>query len=345
MEPRRPGWPYPPSWVDRLTDAIARLPGPWWVAYLVGFAVFLIVANAAAWIDGTLTPGTFDLYLSALAVYAVVPLAAIHYLDVEASAALEEMRKTLSVDDGSLELHRYRLTTMPAVPTLIWTGLGLAFAFGYVVFGPTIAVQQAGPMTRAVDAAIALVAFPLFGAMFFHTVRQLRLISDIQSQIPSIDLFQLRPLYAFSGVTARTGLITLALAYLSAATDPSTFVLTNPTLFVFVLVAIVVAIVAFIVPLLGIQQRVAKAKASALAEANRDLQSVLSEVSRRARFADLTDADAVNKHLASAVAQRDIVARIPTWPWEPGTLRGFVTAVVLPIALWLVFRALERFIS
>ncbi|MGH7425775.1 MAG: hypothetical protein ACREJP_06375, partial [Candidatus Methylomirabilales bacterium] len=26
--------PYPPSWVDRLTDWVERLPIPWWLFYL-----------------------------------------------------------------------------------------------------------------------------------------------------------------------------------------------------------------------------------------------------------------------------------------------------------------------
>lgn len=341
MERSRPGRPYEPSWIDRLTDFIARLPGPWWVVYAVALSILLIVTHAAAWADGTLTPGTLDLYLSSLAIYPVVPLVAIYYLDIKASAALDEMRPALSAGDD-LELLRYRITTMPPVAALIWSGIGLAFAFIYVAFGLAIPVQQGGPAVRAVDMTIALVAFPLISVLFFHTVRQLRLIGDIQRQIPTIDLFQLRPLYAFSGVTSRSGLLILALAYVSAATDPSTFVLTNPTIFAFVVVATVLAIATFILPLLGTQHRIAKEKADALAEVNSDLKSVLSEVSRRARSGDLTDADAVNKHLASAIAQRDLVARIPTWPWEPTTLRGFVTAVVLPIALWLVFRVLER---
>jgi hypothetical protein len=36
------------------------------------------------------------------------------------------------------------------------------------------------------------------------------------------------------------------------------------------------------------------------------------------------------------------VTRASTWPWAPETLRGFVTALVLPIALWLVYRFLDQ---
>jgi hypothetical protein len=59
---------------------------------------------------------------------------------------------------------------------------------------------------------------------------------------------------------------------------------------------------------------------------------------------DLARMDGLNKALASLVVERDLLARLPTWPWQPGTLGAFATAIVLPVALFLVTRALERFV-
>jgi hypothetical protein len=36
------------------------------------------------------------------------------------------------------------------------------------------------------------------------------------------------------------------------------------------------------------------------------------------------------------------LARVPTWPWPPSTLRGFVIALVIPILIWLVQFGLQR---
>jgi len=345
VQEAKSGVRYPQSWVDRLIGTIERLPGPAWVTYTAMFVVLLVAANAAGWLDGDLAIGSFDPYLSSLAVYPVVALAAIHYLDAKALDALQTLRPALSIDDEDFRSLRYQLTTLPALPTVVWSLAGLAFAVGYVVFGLALPVRQRGPAAISFDAATALVGFPLLAVLFFHTVRQLRLISRIQQQLARIDIFQLEPLLAFSGVTARNGSIILGLAYVSAATDPSTFALTNPTLLAFVVISILIAIAAFVLPLYGIHQRIEKEKERLAAAANRDLQSVLAEVSRRARTADLTDADALNKQLSSVVIQRDVIARIPTWPWEAATLRGFITAVLLPVALWLVFRALDRLIA
>ncbi len=37
------------------------------------------------------------------------------------------------------------------------------------------------------------------------------------------------------------------------------------------------------------------------------------------------------------------VAKLPTWPWSAGTLRGFASALLLPIAVFLVQRFFREF--
>lgn len=343
-QPEPPGR-YAPSWVDWLTDRIDRLPIPAWLAYAVVFIVLLLMANVAGWLDGRLPIGFFDAYLSSLAVYPIAALAGMHYLDVEARAALEQLRPALPIEEEEFLALRYRLTTLPAGATVIWSLIGLAFAVAYIVLGLDSSLGQRGPAVLAFDVGLALIGFPLLAVLLFHTIRQLWLISRIQGRMANIDVFQLDPLLAFSRVTARNGLIILGLGYLSAATEPTTFTFENPTLVAFVAISILTAVAAFVLPIYGMHQRIAEEKARLAAQANRDLQISLAEVSRRARTGDLTDADALNKQLSSLVTQRDVVTRIPSWPWQPATFRGFATAVLLPIALWLVFRALDRLIA
>ena len=44
------------------------------------------------------------------------------------------------------------------------------------------------------------------------------------------------------------------------------------------------------------------------------------------------------------VLQRDVLARLPTWPWSTGTLRGFASVLVVPIVIWLIQRLLGNLI-
>ena len=41
--------------------------------------------------------------------------------------------------------------------------------------------------------------------------------------------------------------------------------------------------------------------------------------------------------------QRDLIARVPTWPWSIGVLTGFMSAILLPIALFLIQRVLSPY--
>jgi hypothetical protein len=326
------------SWVDRLTDGIDRLPGPTWLAYLAAFVALLLIDNAAGWIDGYLPIGSFDPYLSSLAGYALGGLAAIHYLDRETRIALDRFRPALSMADDEFLALRHDLTTLPARATILWSLVGLAIALAYATDST---LTGRGSASVAVDIATALIGTPMLVVLLFHTVRQLRQISHIQSDLANVDLFQLDPLLAFSGVTARTGVIILGLAYLVAAPEPAP--LERPALIAWIAISIMLSIAIFVLPLYGMHQRLAREKARLKAIASSDLQAALAEVTSQARIGERTKTEELNHHLSNLIVQRDVLAGIPTWPWEPTTVRGFSTAVLLPIALWLVFRVFEEF--
>jgi hypothetical protein len=56
----------------------------------------------------------------------------------------------------------------------------------------------------------------------------------------------------------------------------------------------------------------------------------------------LADADKLHMQITSLSAEREALARVSTWPWEPATLTGFVTTLLLPALLWILQRVLER---
>ena len=52
--------------------------------------------------------------------------------------------------------------------------------------------------------------------------------------------------------------------------------------------------------------------------------------------------DDLSKALASLEIERASLERVPTWPWERGTLRSLVAALLLPLILWLAQAFLEK---
>jgi hypothetical protein len=107
---------------------------------------------------------------------------------------------------------------------------------------------------------------------------------------------------------------------------------------------IVFAVFVFVYPLLGLHGRLVAEKEHLQGESEERLKGVLAELNRDVDSGELGRADALNKTLASLLQQRDVLARLPTWPWSTGTLRGFVTAILLPIALFAVQRLLGQFL-
>jgi len=79
-------------------------------------------------------------------------------------------------------------------------------------------------------------------------------------------------------------------------------------------------------------------------QADRRFKATLADLHRSVDERDLSVADGLNKTLASLQLEREALARIPTWPWQAATLRAFLSALLVPIVIWLIIRALERFV-
>ncbi len=52
--------------------------------------------------------------------------------------------------------------------------------------------------------------------------------------------------------------------------------------------------------------------------------------------------DDLYKAIASLDLERAILNKIPTWPWEPGSIRGGVVALLIPVFVWLAQYVLTR---
>lgn len=221
-------------------------------------------------------------------------------------------------------------------------GLSLLFTGAFTFFMPDLgdAFRQS-PWRVVADSALYSVVFGLVAVFVYHILRQLRMVSLIHASARHVSLFRLTPLYAFSGLTAQTGIGLLLLNYFSVLTDPTAFV--NPPLTALRVFASLVAVACFVLPLRGMHQRIAAEKARLRAETNTQLEATIQEVLRRADTENPRGTYHLNQLMASLVTTRELLAKIPTWPWETSTLTGFITAFLLPLALRLLNMLLERF--
>jgi hypothetical protein len=77
-------------------------------------------------------------------------------------------------------------------------------------------------------------------------------------------------------------------------------------------------------------------------EVGRRMSSALVEIHRAVDAGDAPAVAAGHQALSALTAERDLLAKVPTWPWSAGAPTRFLYAVLLPIGLWLMTRFLER---
>jgi hypothetical protein len=106
----------------------------------------------------------------------------------------------------------------------------------------------------------------------------------------------------------------------------------------------VASVIVFILPLRGAQRRIAAEKSRLQTEVGQRLEATIAAIHDSVDRGELDRADALNRSLSSLMAERDLVNHLPTWPWQPGTIGAVISAIVLPVGLWLVTRLLERLV-
>jgi hypothetical protein len=350
------------SWIDRLLAQITRLPGPTWLFYLVLLITLILVNNSLQWLDGTVPTGTFDRVRTTDVVFPLYFLALMHYLNGCAGRALAEFRAVTDLSEADYDDLARNLQTVPAGSALV---AGLAGAtFVMIALWSDSASFGIFPSSSLLTILVVVGLSLLTGAFLFvfivHTVRQLILVNQIYRRATRIDLFNLKPVYAFSGLTARAGIGLIFFIYFAVAingadtvssADEVTITLFND-LFVtgdipgLMLVGslLLTGVAAFVWPLLGIHHQLAAIKDLKMAEVSGRLASVLRKLHRDVEADDFDKMGGIQNALSSLRLEREQLAEISTWPWETGTLRGFVTAILIPILLWLLTRLLERII-
>jgi hypothetical protein len=216
--------PYPAGVVDRFLGWVDRLRVPAWFFYLLLLAVLILIFNGLAWIDGTARLGTVELYRSSVPVYPVFVLALIQYLNRVARRSLAAFRPALGAIDKDYERLEYELVTLPRRGTWATLALSLIFTAAYISFTPyLVALIRRSPWVAIVESMVYAFVFGMIAVYFYHTVRQLRMVSRIHASATDVNLFRLTPLYAFSGLTAQTGIGLLLMNYFGVLTDPATF--------------------------------------------------------------------------------------------------------------------------
>ncbi|TAJ99653.1 MAG: hypothetical protein EPO36_11390 [Chloroflexota bacterium] len=337
--------PYPPGWLHWLLRRLDALPGPAWVAYIALGVIQSLLFHLQPWTLGRSAFGTLDTTNVYWGVILTMMLWVAAHLDRVAGSSLEASRPALSLADAEVARLRYELTVDPAswsAAALVGSAVLTILQFVVDPVGSNL-VGLAAPLVVAafvgqfVNVAILLV-------LLTRLVRQMRLIRVTLDRSAIIDPFLPGPLSAFSRLTARAGIalvviVTSGIVITPQSPDLAKFLVTSAP---YLVISPIIATLAFVVPLYGLHGRLEVEKDRLQAEVEVRLKGLLTELNRDVDARDLQRADDLNKTLASMLQQREVIARLPTWPWSTGTLRAIITAILLPIFLFVVQLSLAR---
>ena len=332
--------PYPPSWVDRFQGWLYRLPIPIWLSVLLIYLLAVLSFHVALWLDGAVPFGALDGESVFNGVWAILGISFLLALNSLANRAIDKFSVLIPRKNVELENLRYQMTTVPARFALGLTVLIAIVMMAAAYFDPTF-LGVSAPVSIALFLFFVIFSYSFAPIMLYQGFRQLVLVTQAYRLVNEINLFRLQPLYAFAGLTMTSSLfwiLVLNLNFLGNASETSTADFLLSMIFNAPFVAL--AFVTFIVPLWGIHRRIQNRKEQALAENGLQIERAHQTLYRNLNRNDYKKGSDIEKSLASLYKMREQIEKIPTWPWNPGTFRNFLSAVFLPMGLWLTQRYL-----
>ena len=335
----------PPGWLHRMVEWIDRLPGPPGLVYAATFVFGLLVTQGAAWSSGARAFGEVDPLNVYWGAFGAGLLWAAGYLERAAARAFETIRPALALRPEEANALRWRLIVVPARPAAVLTGLGALFTLAQFVADPAGAgIGGAAAPLVVVYFVVQSLLTAIILQLLYRLVRQMLLVRWLLDEVVPIDIFQPGPVHALATLTSRpVALIALLIA-------PAPLFLRLPGDFAALLIGWVpflagppiIAGLAFVIPLAGARARLADQKARLLDDVGGRIRRTIEDAHQSTDAGDLSRADAASKTLSQLVVERDILTKLPTWPWSTGTLRSFVSATLLPMAVFVGQQLLAR---
>ncbi len=334
---------YPPSWQNHFYQALARGPVPGWLKSVLLFAGFVFLNHLVPWAEGKLSWWTFDASQLTFQIWFLVVFLAGGYFLRYADETLLRFRPIDDRPDRDYQDLTYRFTHLSRRTGWLITLAGLAFAVPSVSLGASY--QQAGASLVALVATGAFM-FSLVFFFFLFLMRALVMVRRLYREVGHINIFHLDPLHAFAGLTLRIGVFFVLVATLSYLTDVALAAEPSVGSFAFFMALnMVLAGAAFILPLGGIHERLRGEKERFGLENDRRLELAYRQLHERFDREDLGQMTEFRHAITAMLELRSEIRAVSTWPWEPGSLRSFLSALLLPIVLFLLQRLLSNLLA
>jgi hypothetical protein len=337
--------PFPPSFLDRFMDFIQRQPIPYWLTYLGLFTLMGFFNHIIGWVIGWIPAYQFNPLTLVFPIWLWAPLAIITRLDQVAKEALSGFNPLLKIGEEDKKNLQYEFTSMPTLPVVL-SGIFWLIVYlltSYLAYQAFYVGYGLGPLLSVVIFTEGLISYTTGSIIYYHSLRQLRLVNRTVKMVDQFDLFHLDPVYAFSRLTAQIGIAWMIMLTLTLLVFPID--LANLPVLMILVLQVLLAIAAFVLPLWFVHSRLVSEKRKLISKHNQQVKETLSNFHRMLEENRIAEADKYNFAINALVNERSLLTAIPTWPWRSGTLTGFLSAVGLPIILFFVQLIIKKFVG
>jgi len=312
----------------------------WWFYLGLGLATYAWGVGVE-WAAGTRPLGSMDVDLAIAAPYGPFGLA-LWTLGLRiAKRALVVFWPATGWPESDRPAWNERMSFERRGPELLALALG---ALGGIAALLSTPAGVLGPeSSRGVVYAAYLPVF-VFGyatttAGALTAVRWLRLTARIHREAMAVDVFDREPIYAFSRLTVMAGLGYSVAAYYSLTVNGA-FQVGNAASALFIGGTMLFAVLVFTVPMWGIHERLNREKEALIRDVERRTNALVTELYARVDAGEFESTGVITSALSGTQALRERIDRLSTWPWPPQVLRGFVSALVLPLVIFILTRYL-----
>ncbi|TFH33660.1 MAG: hypothetical protein E4G99_11070 [Anaerolineales bacterium] len=324
--------PYPVSWVNRFALRLRRAWLPYWLISLMFFILEAALLHGVSWLDGTYSFPFFQPAFLLMSAWTWGPIALINSLNDLATSVLHKYHDLLKLEDEkSFELLKFRFTSSPARPVLITNFFFISVFLWFVFVIPFDILATWNTPTMIATILSGIPTFALGSGFYYHTIHMLIMVDRTYRLSKPFNLYDREPIFAFSELTARSSLAILGLATLNILLMPAA--MTDPGILFLEVTLVPGGLVVFVMPLWEAHRRLVEAKRKLQSTTEKKIESTINQLHLCLETDDTGKMEFLNKALASLVIERDIVDKLPTWPWRKGMLTGVSSAVFLPLLL------------
>ncbi|MEO6350950.1 MAG: hypothetical protein ABIP53_09900 [Candidatus Limnocylindrales bacterium] len=323
--------------LDRLLRLADGVPLPAAVTYALLAIVELALAHLIVWSAGARPLGTLDETMVPAPILGAYFLWLLHTLNRVGAEAFDDFRPALG-DDPRADTYRIELISIPdrmAVVAMLVSTLIIDVVY-YLTVRPLL--PEVPPLVDLVSAVMWAGVAATMGVIALHTIRQMRLVSRLSARAANVDIFRPGPINALSRLTAVTAVAVLVFIALFVVTNPL-----QPLGFILEEALIVaLGVASFVLPLRAMHKRLQVEKSRLADDAQIRLKLTLARVHASIDTNDLSESERLHDSLATVLAERDVVAKLPTWPWSASTFRGFTSALLLPVVIFVITQLIAR---